>query len=99
MMPDADVTIVKRNLADIVIPPGRQRLGDAEVISQVEAERANLATAGRQRPLPIPPQLLLSRTVNSAAEKPTDLLAYAPSDTRFSGIGVRVVPANVTNQP
>lgn len=99
MMPDADVTIVKRNLADIVIPPGRQRLGDAEVISQVEAERANLATAGRQRPLPIPPQLLLSRTVNSAAEKPTDLLAYAPSDTRFSGIEVRVVPENVTSQP
>ena len=99
-MPDADVTIVKRNLADIEIPAGRQRLSDAEVVSQIEAERANLGNGGRQRPLPIPPQLLLSRTVNSAPDRPTDLLAYAPAtDTRFSGIEVRVVPENVTNRP
>lgn len=99
-MPDADVTIVKRALADIVIPPGKPQLGDAEVITQIEEERANLAASGRQRSLPIPPQLMLSRTLGSGAGPANDLLAYAPStDTRFSGIEVRVVPENVTNAP
>lgn len=99
-MPDADVTIVKRSLADIVIPAGKALLGDAEVITQIEEERANLAAAGRQRPLPIPPQLMLSRTLNGAAQPTGDILGYAPStDTRFSGIEVRVVPENVTNAP
>jgi murein DD-endopeptidase MepM/ murein hydrolase activator NlpD len=98
-MPDADVTIVKRDLAEVVVKPGKPRLGDAEVVAQIEEERANLAAAGRQRPLPIPPQLMLSRTLgNGAAATGSDLLAYAPAtDTRFSGIEVRVVPENVTN--
>lgn len=100
-VPDADVTIVKRDLTMIAIPPGRPRLGDAEVIKQVEEERANLAAAGRQRPLAIPPQLMLSRTLNAGnagSGAGNDLLAYAPAtDTRFSGIEVRVVPENVTN--
>ncbi|AMJ62095.1 M23 family metallopeptidase [Bosea sp. PAMC 26642] len=97
-VPDADVTIVKRDLADIVITNGRAVLGDAEVVTQIEEERANLAAAGRQRPLPIPPQLMLSRTLNGNTGAASDLLAYAPAtDTRFSGIEVRVVPENVTN--
>ncbi|WP_439499262.1 M23 family metallopeptidase [Bosea sp. (in: a-proteobacteria)] len=98
-MPDADVTIVKRDLAEVVVKPGKPRLGDAEVVAQIEEERANLAAAGRQRPLPIPPQLMLSRTLgNGNAARGNDLLAYAPAtDTRFSGIEVRVVPENVTN--
>ena len=99
-MPDADVTIVKRDLADIVIPAGKPQLGDAEVITQIEEERANLASAGRQRALPIPPQLMLSRTLGNAPSAAADLLSYAPAtDTRFSGIEVRVVPENVTNAP
>jgi hypothetical protein len=100
-MPDADVTIVKRELADIVIPAGKAQLGEAEVISQMEEERANLAAAGRQRPLPIPPQLMLSRTLSATAQPSGDnILGYAPAtDTRFSGIEVRVVPENVTNAP
>jgi murein DD-endopeptidase MepM/ murein hydrolase activator NlpD len=97
-MPDADVTIVKRNLAEIAIPDGKAQLGDAEVIAQMEEERANLAAAGRQRPLPIPPQLMLSRTLNGPSQPGGDILGYAPAtDTRFSGIEVRVVPENVTN--
>ncbi len=99
-LPDADVTIVKRELADILIPPGKPQLGDAEVITQIEEERANLAASGRQRALPIPPQLMLSRTLGNAGGPTSDLLSYAPpSDTRFSGIEVRVVPENVTNAP
>ncbi|MGO4741192.1 M23 family metallopeptidase [Bosea sp. 2KB_26] len=99
-MPDADVTIVKRDLSTIAIPAGRPRLGDPDVIKQVEEERANQAVAGRQRPLPIPPQLMLSRTLGGGAapSATNDLLAYSPAtDTRFSGIEVRVVPENVTN--
>lgn len=99
-VPDADVTIVKRDLADIMIPPGRAQLGDAEVITQIEEERANLAASGRQRALPIPPQLMLSRTLGNAPADAGNLLAYAPAtDARFSAIEVRVVPENVTNAP
>lgn len=96
---DADVTIVKRDLADIDVPPGKPQLTDGEVVSQVEEERAN-ANSGRQRALPIPPQLMLSRTLTGAAPANGDILGYAPAtDTRFSGIEVRVVPENVTNAP
>lgn len=101
-VPDADVTIVKRDLSEIVIPAGKAQLDDADVVSQIEEERNNLAAAGRQRPLPIPPQLMLSRTLGSANPGTAggDLLSYAPAtDTRFSGIEVRVVPENVTNAP
>ncbi|MBN9454898.1 MAG: M23 family metallopeptidase [Bosea sp.] len=99
-MPDADVTIVKRDLADLTLPSGKPQLSDAEVISQVEEERANMANSGRQRALPIPPQLMLSRTLTGTATPGTDILAYAPAtDTRFSGLEVRVVPENVTNAP
>lgn len=99
-MPDADVTIVKRDLGDLTLPSGKPQLSDAEVISQVEEERANLANSGRQRALPIPPQLMLSRTLTGAAAPGNDILAYAPAtDARFSGIEVRVVPENVTNAP
>jgi len=99
-MPDADVTIVKRDLGDLTLPSGKPQLSDAEVISQIEEERANLANSVRQRALPIPPQLMLSRTLTGAATPGTDILGYAPAtDTRFSGIEVRVVPENVTNAP
>lgn len=94
---DADVTIVKRDLSDIDISTAKPRLSDAEVISQIEEERAN-ANSGRQRSLPIAPQLMLSRTLTGAAAMTGDILGYAPpSETRFSGIEVRVVPENVTN--
>ena len=99
-MPDADVTIVKRALGDILVPDSKPQLGDSEVITQIEEERANLAAAGRQRPLPIPPQLMLSRTLTGPVQPTEDILGYAPpSDTRFSGIEVRVVPENVTDAP
>ncbi len=97
---DADVTIVKRDLSDIDIRPGKPQLSDSEVISQIDEERANAAAAGRQRPLPIPPQLMLSRTLTGTPAPNSDILGYAPAtDTRFSGIEVRVVPENVTNAP
>jgi len=102
-MPDADVSITKRDLADMPIAPGKANLTDADVVNQMEEERANLAAADRRAALPIPPQLMLSRTLaqgNQAAGAAGSLLSYAPAtDTSFSGIEVRVVPENVTNAP
>jgi len=107
-MPDADVSITKRDLADLPITPGKANLSDADVINQMEEERANLAAADRRAALPIPPQLMLSRTLaqgnsqqgGNQAGGAGSLLSYAPAtDTSFSGIEVRVVPENVTNAP
>lgn len=99
-LPDADVSITKRDLAELTIQSTRANLSDAEVIAQMEEERANLAASDRRAALPIPPQLMLSRTLGqgAAAAATGDLLGYAPAtDTSFSGIEVRVVPENVTN--
>ncbi len=101
-MPDADVSITKRDLADLPVTAGKANLTDADVINQMEEERANLAAADRRAALPIPPQLMLSRTLaqGSQGSGAGSLLSYAPAtDTSFSGIEVRVVPENVTNAP
>lgn len=101
-MPDADVSITKRDLADLPITPGKASLTDADVVNQMEEERANLAAADRRAALPIPPQLMLSRTLaqGNQAAGAGNLLSYAPAtDTSFSNIEVRVVPENVTNAP
>lgn len=93
---DADVALVKRELGQISFPASSVGLTDAEVIAQLEEERANLAAAGRRAALPIPPQLMLSRTLRTPGEA-AGPLAYAPAtDTSFSNIDVRVVPENVT---
>ena len=96
-VPDADVTVVKRELAGIAFEEKSGGLADADVINQIEEERAGQAAAGRRPTLPIPPQLLLSRTLQQADLAPA-AFGYAPTpDVRFSGIDVRVVPENVTS--
>jgi murein DD-endopeptidase MepM/ murein hydrolase activator NlpD len=95
--PDADVTVVKRELAALLLSPEPQTLSDADVIAQIEEDRANTAAAGRRSALPIPPQLMLGRTLRQPDTPSLDPLGYAPTiDTRFSNIEVRVVPENVT---
>ena len=101
-MPDADVSITKRDLADVVFPAGKADLTDSDVVTQMEEERATLAATDRRAALPMPPQLMLSRTLGQGgnAAAAGNLLSYAPAtDTSFSGIEVRVVPENVTNAP
>ncbi len=98
---DADLSVVKRDLATLDIPDAASApgLSDAEVIAQIEEEKQNAAAAGRRAPLPIPAQLMLSRTLRpqGAPAAAGDLLAYAPTtDTRFQGLDVRIVPQNVT---
>lgn len=97
---DADVTVVKRELASLLLSPEPQTLSDADVIAQIEEERTNAAAAGRRTALPIAPQLMLGRTLRQPAALDLGPLAYAPAiDTRFSNIEVRVVPENVTTLP
>jgi murein DD-endopeptidase MepM/ murein hydrolase activator NlpD len=96
-VPDADVALVKRDLGSVPFSAAGAVLSDNEVIAQIEEERANQAAAGRRAVLPIPPQLMLSRTLRTPGEAPTGPLSYAPAtDTSFSNIDVRVVPENVT---
>ena len=99
-VPDPDVSLVKRDLSGVPLGGPGVGLSDAEVILQLEEERSNQSLAGRRPALPIPPQLMLSRTLRAPGEAPSGPLAYAPStDTSFSSIEVRVVPENVTVLP
>ena len=96
-VPDADVSLVKRDLGPVVFADQAGGLSDADVIAQLEEEKANQAAAGRRAVLPIPPQLMLSRTLRTPGEAPQGPLSYAPATTTsFSNIEVRVVPENVT---
>ncbi len=96
-VPDADVSLVKQELAAVSFSEVAPSLSDADVIAQLDEERANQVAAGRRAVLPIPPQLMLSRTLRTPGEAPADPLAYAPATgTSFSNIDVRVVPENVT---
>jgi len=96
-VPDADVSLVKQDLGLIPFADELGGLSDTDVIAQLQEERANQATAGQRAVLPIPPQLMLSRTLRTPGEPLGGPLAYAPAtDTSFSNIEVRVVPENVT---
>lgn len=97
---DADVSVVKLDLATFVFGADAAGLNDAEVQAQLEEERRLAPAPGRGPSLPIPPQLMLSRTLLQPApgvgEQARDL---SPIDTPFSAIEVRVVPENVTILP
>ncbi|TXN05597.1 MULTISPECIES: M23 family metallopeptidase [unclassified Methylobacterium] len=93
--PGAEVTVVKRDLADAAIDPNAPALTDDDVTAQVEEERRIAAEAGRRAAIPIAPQILLSRTLQQGAGG--DAEAAAAKDTNpFKAIEVLVVPENVT---
>jgi murein DD-endopeptidase MepM/ murein hydrolase activator NlpD len=93
---DAEVSVVKRDLASFVIEPGAPGLSDEDVAAQIAEERRLAAEAGRRPVIPIPAQLMLSRTLRQP-DGLGDALGYARSiDAPFSSIEVRVVPENVT---
>ncbi|WP_188607094.1 M23 family metallopeptidase [Chelatococcus reniformis] len=95
---DAEVSIVKRDLASTAIDKA-PALSDGEVAAQIEEDRRSSAEHGAQRPaLPLPPQLLLSRSLQQPGS--LDSLPYAAApESPFSKIEVRVVPENVTVLP
>jgi murein DD-endopeptidase MepM/ murein hydrolase activator NlpD len=95
---DADVSLVKTDLAGVTVPDDAPRLSDEEAIAQVEEDARLAAESGAQPALPLPPQLMLTRTLGQTTE--TTALAYAsPVDTPFTGLDVRVIPENVTIAP
>jgi murein DD-endopeptidase MepM/ murein hydrolase activator NlpD len=106
---DAEITLVKRDLAEVVVASGAVALSDEEVAALVEEERRLAAEAGRRAAVPIAPQLLLSRTLRAPMASPTDepgprglgagLGTYGPvlDSGPFKSIEVRVVPENVTS--
>ncbi|GEP03574.1 M23 family metallopeptidase [Methylobacterium oxalidis] len=99
--PGAEVTVVKRDLAEIAVDSAAPALSDDDVAAQVEEERRMAAEAGRRSTIPIAPQIMLSRTLQQAPAGPDfDGSARAPQDgSPFKSIEVLVVPENVTRLP
>jgi len=94
---DADVSVVKRDLTALAIDPGAPTLSDEDVAAQLEEERRMSSEIGRRATVPIPAQLMLSRTLRQPHGLP-DALGYAGvAEGLFNSIEVRVVPENVTN--
>ena len=95
---EAEVSVVKTDLASMPMDAGAPALSDDEVAAQIGEERRILAEAGRRPVLPIAPQLMLSRTLADPGSVPAAPFGMpSASDPRFKSIEVRVVPENVTN--
>ena len=94
--PGAEVTVVKRDLADATIDANAPALTDDDVTAQVEEERRIAAEAGRRAAIPIAPQILLSRTLQQGAAGGDAESSTAKDANPFKAIEVLVVPENVT---
>ncbi|MEH3117688.1 MAG: M23 family metallopeptidase [Methylorubrum populi] len=103
--PGAEVTVVKRDLAEVAIEPGTPALSDDDVTAQVEEERRLAAEAGRRTALPLAPQILLSRTLQQGSaftgfgggsDGGTGKGKLGEDNSPFKSIEVLVVPENVT---
>jgi murein DD-endopeptidase MepM/ murein hydrolase activator NlpD len=94
--PDADVSVVKRDLSSILMEVNGPTLSDADVAAQIQEERRLSSEAGRRVGVPMPAQLLLTRTLQQPAGLDPAFGSGRPLDA-FSSIEVRVVPENVTS--
>ncbi|WP_210496094.1 M23 family metallopeptidase [Microvirga antarctica] len=96
---DADVSVVRRDLAPLTVEASAPALTDDDVLATLEEERRVSAEVGRRTSVPIPAQQMLSRALRQP-EALGQALGYAGLvDAPFSTIEVRVVPENVTNLP
>jgi murein DD-endopeptidase MepM/ murein hydrolase activator NlpD len=96
---DADVSVLRRDLALVAIEASAPSLTDNDVLAILEEERRVFNEAGRRTSVPIPAQQMLSRTLRPP-EALGEALGYARViDAPFSTIEVRVVPENVTDLP
>ncbi len=94
--PGAEVTVVKRDLADIALDANAPALTDEDVTTQVEEERRLTAEAGRRTALPLAPQIMLSRTLRQGSGFPGFDEKKPEDGSPFKSIEVLVVPENVT---
>ena len=76
---DAEVSVVKRDLSAATVEPSPAGLSDEDVAAQIEEERRTAAEAGRRPALPLPAQLLLSRTLRQPDALP-DALGIRQAD-------------------
>lgn len=96
---DADVSVIRRDLAAMVIEASAPSLTDNDVMAILEEERRVASETGRRASVPIPAQQMLSRTLRQP-DGLGDALGYARVvDAAFSTIEVRVMPENVTELP
>lgn len=96
---DADVSVVRRDLAALPIEASAPSLSDDDVLALLEEERRVSSDVGRRASFPIPAQQMLSRTLRQP-DALGEALGYARIvDAPFSSIEVRVVPENVTSLP
>lgn len=96
---DADVSVIRRDLAMVAVAASAPSLTDGDVIAILEEERRVFNEAGRRTSAAIPAQQMLSRTLRQP-DGLGDALGYARVvDAPFSTIEVRVVPENVTDLP
>ncbi|MEH3148003.1 MAG: M23 family metallopeptidase [Methylobacterium frigidaeris] len=97
---EGEVSVVKRDLAEIAVPADAPALGDDDVAAQIEEERRLAAEAGRRAALPIAPQLLLSRALRSIPALPgLEGSEFGRDSGPFKSIEVRVMRENVTDLP
>ncbi|KAF2989071.1 M23 family metallopeptidase [Methylocystis sp. MJC1] len=99
---EAEVSFVTKDLSGLDIQSQSAHLSIDEAQAQVNEQVKSSLAAGPKPALPLPGQLLLSRTSRAAAMDP-QALAYATPGTSltapFSSIEVRMVPENVTIAP
>lgn len=97
---DADVSLVKSDLSGVRVADSAPHLTDEEAVVQVEEDVRAAAESGTRPALPMPAQLMLTRTLGQAASPSVAALAYAsPTEVPFTGLDVRVIPENVTIAP
>ena len=100
---EAEVSFATREINSAELPEGGPELSREEVEAQVTEHLRAAIAAGSRPMLPIPAQMLLSRTSRVSAV-PTGGLGFAGLGSNiiaapFSAIEVRMVAENVTDQP
>lgn len=102
LAPDqAEVSFSTHDLGAATVTAQSARLSPEEVQAQVVEQVKSAVAAGPKAALPLPGQMLLSRTSRASIDPMA--LAYATPGTSlttpFAGIEVRMVPENVTVAP
>ncbi len=97
--PGGEVTVLKRDLAGLVVEESAPALTDDDVTAQVAEERRLTAEAGRRAAIPLAPQMMLSRTLQQDVRSVDfDGSAKLGKDgSPFKSIDVLVVPENLTS--
>ena len=103
VLDNEEVSFVTRDIAGLAPGKTAGELTPEEIQAQITEHLKNAIAAGAKPALPLPPQLLLTRT-SRAGFDPTGGLAYASpgfsfNNTSFSSIEVRMIPENVTLIP